>query len=110
MTVPSALVGSGAASRLFSEVMPWLLLFMGLVIVGGVIIMLARRLLNDTSSSTQPGFTLHDLRTLHTKGELTDEEFERAREAMIARVADSGPRETPDTEMADKDESANQRS
>ncbi len=106
MTVPSALAGSGAASRLFSEVMPWLLLLMGLVIVGGVIIMLARRLLNDTSSSTQPGFTLHELRTLHTKGELTDEEFDRAREAMIARLADSGPRETPNTKTADNDGSA----
>ncbi len=107
MTVPPALAGSGAASRLFSEVMPWLLLFMGLVIVGGVIIMLARRLLNDTSASPRPGFTLHELRTLHTKGELTDEQFERARETMIARVADSGPRETPDTKTADKDGSAN---
>ncbi len=106
MTVPSALAGSGAASRLFSEVMPWLLLLMGLVIVGGVIIMLARRLLNDSSSSTQPGFTLHELRTLHTKGELTDEQFERAREAMIARLADSGPRETSDTKTADNDGSA----
>ncbi len=106
MTVLPALAGSGAASRLLSEVMPWLLLFMGLVIVGGVIIMLARRLLNDTSSSTQPGFTLHELRTPHTKGELTDEQFERAREAMIARVADSGPGETPDTKTADKDGSA----
>ncbi len=106
MTVLPALAGSGAASRLFSDVMPWLLLFMGLVIVGGVIIMLARRVLNTTSSSTQPGFTLHDLRTLHTKGELTDEEFERAREAMIARVADSGPHETPETKTADKDGSA----
>ena len=105
MTVLPALAGSGAASRLFSDVMPWLLLFMGLVIVGGVIIMLARRLLN-TSSRTQPGFTLHDLRTLHTKGELTDEEFERAREAMIARLADSGPRETSDTKTADNDGSA----
>ncbi len=106
MTVLPALAGSGAASRLFSDVMPWLLLFMGLVIVGGVIIMLARRLLNDTSSSTQPGFTLHDLRALHAKGELTDEQFERAREAMISRVADSGPRQSPDTKTVDKDRSA----
>ncbi len=106
MTVLPALAGSGAASRLFPEVMPWLLLFMGLVIVGGVIIMLARRLLNDTSSSVRPGFTLHELRTLHAKGELTDEEFDRAREAMIARLADSGPRETPKTKTADNDGSA----
>ncbi len=102
MTVLPALAGSGAASQLFSDVMPWLLLLMGLVIVGGVIILLARRLLNDTSSSKQPGFTLHELRTLHAKGELTDEQFDRAREAMIARVADSGPRETTDTETAEK--------
>lgn len=75
------------SSRLFAETLPWLLLLLGVVIVGGVIILLARRHVNRGADSPASGFTLHDLRELHKNGELSDEEFARAKTQMIGRLA-----------------------
>ncbi len=44
-----------------------------------------RRWLNPETSSS-PDWTLQDLRALRDKGELTDEEFEKLKEAAIAGV------------------------
>ena len=70
---------------LLADVLPWLILLLGLVIVGGVIILWIRRSISATNSLTagDTGFTLYELRELHRKGELSNEEFERAREAII---------------------------
>lgn len=74
------------AQQLFGDIMPWLLVLVGLIIAGGVLIMILRRRLHEADSSPSQGFTLHDLRQLHASGELTDEEYERAKAQMIGSV------------------------
>jgi hypothetical protein len=75
------------SSRLFAETLPWLLLLLGVIIAGGVIIFLARRYVKSGSSDAHGGFTLHDLRELHKTGEISEEEFTRAKAHMIGRLA-----------------------
>ena len=82
------------SGRLLSEIMPWLIVLVGVVLVGGVIIYLVRRSLRS-EGSTSEGFTLQDLRDMHAAGELNDEEFDRAKMQMIGRAktapSPSGP-------------------
>lgn len=74
------------------------------VLIAAVLVLFAivywvrRRFTADDSQSGDHGFTLHDLRTLHARGELTDDEFHRARDAMISRVRGS----TDDDETGDE--------
>lgn len=89
---------AGPASRgpggVFSDVAPWLAILGLLVIVGGVVLLHLRRRLGRDESAPPTGFTLHELREMHARGELTDEEFERARTALLAgvrRSADESP-------------------
>lgn len=85
------------SGQLFTDVLPWLLMLVGLVIVGAVFIYAARRMLRSSgSSSASAGFTLQGLRELHAAGELSTEEYERARTAMIGQVRKDAQPEAPD--------------
>jgi len=75
-----------SAERSFGEIIPWLILLAVMVIVGGVLIFLARRLLRQQPSSEPEPFTLQGLRDMRARGMLSDDEFERARAAMIGRL------------------------
>jgi hypothetical protein len=86
-TAESVIASGQAAGRLFGDVMPWVLALLGATLVGAVAIYAVRRWLRRTGESTN-GFTLQDLRTLHSSGELTDDEFARAKAAMIGRMRD----------------------
>lgn len=86
-------LASVADAEQLRAILPWLGLLVLLVIAGGVVIFYLRRLLNSNQSLDSPGFTLQSLRELHAAGEMTDEEFEKAKAAMIGRVV--GPKETP---------------
>jgi len=71
---------------MFSEVMLWLGVIVGLGILLAVIATYLRRRL--TTQEEQPiGFTLGDLREMHARGELSDEELDRAerRTAALSR-------------------------
>lgn len=72
---------------LLSEMLPWLILLLGVVIAGGVVIFWVKRSMEDARAGSKgdSGFTLHELRELHGKGEISDEEFERARAAIIGQ-------------------------
>jgi len=94
------LAGTAAArsSQLFWDVFPWLLVLLGIVVVGVIVLALARRYMKATPPSSGDGFTLQELRDLHAAGELTDAQFQRARDAMIGRLSDaeqSAPPEPP---------------
>ena len=65
--------------------MPWVLALIGATLVGAVAIYAIRRMLRS-DPGTSNGFTLHDLRAMHASGELTDDEFTRAKAAMIGRL------------------------
>ena len=76
------------STRLPGDVLPWLILLIGLILIGGAVIYFVRRwLYQDSSSAHDVGFTLQDLRDLHTRGELTDEEFQLAKTRMIGRLS-----------------------
>lgn len=77
------------SSRLFGDVLPWLLVLIGVVLIGSIAIYFIRRWLRGGGPSAPQGFTLEDLRQLHAGGELTDEEFERAKATMIGRLKSS---------------------
>ncbi len=60
---------------------------LALVLIGAVVALkLRRRLLSSEDSAGTP-LTLHDLRRLHADGNMTDEEFEKAKAAIIGTVA-----------------------
>ncbi|HWB19545.1 MAG TPA: SHOCT domain-containing protein [Phycisphaerales bacterium] len=75
-----------SSSQVFAEIWPYLLVMAIFVIVGGVAIMLIRRMITQKSSAQNVGFTLEDLRTMRASGELSEEEFQKAREQMIGRM------------------------
>ena len=58
-----------------------------ILVVAGIGAVVRRRLLRDEDATAQPdAFTLSDLRRLHENGDLTDEEFQRAKALVIARA------------------------
>ena len=99
----------------FLEIAPWLAALVVLVIIGAVVITWLRRRLyprDRDASGNRSGFTLHELRELHRNGELSDEEFEHARSAMLASFGvdasstAGATASTTDDETADSDQSA----
>lgn len=82
--------------RLFQDLLPWLGALVALVVIGGIIVALVRRSLRSDAGASPGGFSLQELRDLHDAGELSDEEFERAKAKLIgaygaARVNDRTP-------------------
>ncbi len=80
----------------FRELLPWLLLLLGLVVLGALLMVWIRRsfLSGDSGADDVQGFTLRSLREMRERGEISDEEYERARSAMIARVRSEKPAST----------------
>lgn len=101
----AALPSSDQSGKLFGEILPWLLVLIGVVIAGGVLIMFIRRRLQDDLASSSPGFTLQDLRNLHARGELTNDEFERAKTQMIGNLK-SAAKAKPGADAADAGDAA----
>src|ERR1043165_262191 len=74
------------------DVIPWLILLIGFILAGGVLIYFVKRWTKQDQASSAAGFTLQDLRELHARGELSEEEFQSARRAMIGRLAETSKR------------------
>ena len=94
MTLPPLLLVAGPGGGQLSGLFLPLALLLGLVGIGALVIHLVRRSTRREEDGPAEGFTLHDLRTMHQAGNLTDEEYERAKAALIERVtatADEGP-------------------
>jgi hypothetical protein len=89
-----------SSGRLFGDVLPWLIVLLAVVVVGAVVVVAARRLLRSDDWGGG-GFTLHDLRQMHARGELSDEEYARARAQMVGRL-----RPPPDQEQFDAADSS----
>ena len=82
-------VGAGEGLLLI-EILPWLGLLVLLILVGGAVaVLLRRRMAIDTGPTI--GFTLGDLRAMRDKGEISEEEFEQAREKMVRAVRGEAP-------------------
>ena len=70
----------------FSQIWPWLLVLLGVLFAGAILIAVIRRSLRSGDAGWSEGFTLSDLRKLQAEGRLTQEELQRAEQAMIQRV------------------------
>ena len=82
--MPSGPPQSGDLSAsLLGDVLPWLGILALLAIVGWLAIVFVRRRIRRSDEDEAP-FTLDDLRRLHREGKLSDAEFARTRDAMIA--------------------------
>ena len=78
-----------AAEDLFGQLLPWLIMLLIVVVVGAAGIYLVRRMLQGGHGATGEGFTLYELRRMRAAGQLSDEEFERAKALIIERVGGS---------------------
>src|SRR5437868_711287 len=83
---PLISAASGASERgSIPSVILWSLFLIALVMVGFFVVMRVRRWLREEDDAAgNAGFTLSDLRELHRRGQMSDEEFERAKSQMIA--------------------------
>lgn len=75
----------GGAGDLFGRIWPYLLALLVIAVVGGLFAMWLRRRIAGSDEGSIPGFTLHDLRQMHNRGDMTAAEFERAKAAMLAK-------------------------
>jgi len=64
------------------------------VILGFVVVTWFRNRIKTTDTGPAAGFTLSDLRKLHKSGQMTNEEFERAKEKIIAVAKSPAVKET----------------
>ncbi len=99
-----ALVAS-RPGQLLPDVLPWLVVLLVIVVAGAIVLAFLRRAARASDAPGTEGFTLHDLRTLHARGDLTDAEFARAKAAVIARAGGAGS-ENPVDPPPDRDVSS----
>ncbi len=88
-----------APAQQTQSIMIWagvtLLVAMVLIVLGVIVYRRFNR--NDGDDGSQVGFSLEDLRILHQQGQLSDDEFNRAREHLLAKFpTDSPPEQGPD--------------
>lgn len=96
-TLASALA---AASRDMPvrDILIWSAVFLGLLLLLGAAIAIARRVRQSMNRSEQQApFTLDELRRMHREGRLSDEEYERTRRQIIGALS-----VTPKKEEADR--------
>lgn len=84
LVVNTATTGEG--DQLFRDILPWLGVILLLVVILVMTIYIGRRMVRGGGGAPDQPFTLQSLRDLHTSGQLSDEEFQRARDATIGRV------------------------
>ncbi len=88
MSVALTFADASPGGSLFAHVLPWLVALLGVVVIGAAGIWVVRRLVRQESDGGAGGFTLQDLRDMKASGQLGDEEFNRARDAMIGRLSE----------------------
>jgi len=78
--------GISNASDLFVTILPYAAAIVALAIVGGVVMMISRRKIDSAARGGPIGFTLADLKELRERGELSEQEYDRARQEVIDRA------------------------
>jgi hypothetical protein len=74
-------------------------LLVAVLVLAAAVLKLRRRLLGSEDNAGAP-LTLHDLRQMHNEGGLTDDEFEKAKAALIGMATKpAAPRSKPQTPM-----------
>ena len=87
--VQRSVVRGQAAEELFGQVLPGRIMLLVGVVVGAAGIYLVRRMLQGGHGAPGEGFTLDELRRMRAAGQLSDEEFERAKALIIGRMGGS---------------------
>ena len=64
----------------------WSFVLLAAVVVGFVLVSWVRRQVKAPDEPASVGFTLGDLREMHRKGQMSDVEFERAKNRMLAMM------------------------
>lgn len=82
------------ASSIIWSIGPIILGLIVVVVVGWFVVVHVRSWMKASGESGE-AFTLDDLRRMHRAGEISDAEFQRAREAMIGAVRSKGTKEPP---------------
>ena len=102
--IPHVMAGAGPAQDAFARILPWIAILIVLVILAAIVLAALRRALHRPPGPDATGLTLHDLRQMLARGAISDEEFRRARDAIIAQTRPSTS-EKPDTpESTDGDD------
>jgi hypothetical protein len=86
------LAETGGVEELLTRVLPWLgALVVGLVVLAGVVSYYRRRCRRGAGPA-QPPWTLQNLREIHARGDLEDDEYQRLRVRLLGRtgLADGG--------------------
>jgi len=60
------------------------LIVIGMAMVGRAVVMMFKRKVQGPDNTTPAAFSLDDLRRLHDAGQLTDEEYEKAKQVIFA--------------------------
>jgi hypothetical protein len=94
VTIPPAfpLAEADVASAIF-----WSIVTLGLLLLGMMAAARVRRKLRqeDVTAAPAAGFTLSDLRQMHNAGQITDAEFERAKEKVVLASQKAAARAAP---------------
>jgi hypothetical protein len=78
----------------YRSIILWSLLLIGLIVVGWVTVLQVKRRLQRPDVTAGAGFTLSDLRQLHKSGQMSDEEFERAKDKVVDAARRAAARES----------------
>jgi uncharacterized membrane protein len=75
---------------LFGRLLPWLGGLLVLAIVGGMVMLWTRRMaVGREKERPNDGFGMDGLRRMLDRGEITPEEYDRARRKLVQRVRES---------------------
>lgn len=77
-----------------TSILIWSLVLIGFVFVGFLLVSWVRNRLREPDEPVSAGFSLGDLRDMHRRGQLSDEEFERAKQQLIGMLKKDPPRKT----------------
>ncbi len=70
------------------QVLLWVAVLIGAVIAASVIVLILRRkLLSPDTAAEDTGSIMESLRAMRDRGEISQDEYDRTRQAMIARAA-----------------------
>jgi hypothetical protein len=68
------------------DIFIWSFILIGAIIVAFVVVMLVRRQYFQAENFPKEGFTIADLRALRQSGQMSAEEYEKARAALIGKL------------------------
>jgi hypothetical protein len=91
IVVPLVILAADSAA--YQSIFLWSLALIGLLLVGFFVVMWIKKRVQEPEQPVSVGFSLSDLRQMHQSGQLSDEEYERARTKLVATLqkADKAP-------------------